>query len=385
LYARLIKKGPIAPLAVAIIIAACNSPAAIATPTPSPTPIASATTVATATSGPAPTIGKIVPFPDLTFIVGTITGDLYFQIKDGQPAGRKVHVCTGAVRDLVAYGRKAAFVCGSPGDQTLYVYDDATGTLAAVAKTEMSWPGFAFTSTGGLVYVTMGAEVATAPIAMSKLVHLDLKTGATTTIDERFGVAFGVWLSSGGVAIWRPQNSLSFARPEAEAGTWLLRDKTLSRLSLFRLVAGYEGRYLLESEPRDGSGYAAGFGGSTYVVLRTDREMRLTPSDVASEQAVEVLPDGRIFTWRPQNGPFDGRMVLYRDGIVQRQDLGTFSTLKLLHVADWTTHTSDWIIGYEISGAGPQYWYRAYRFSDGAFASIPAGNITSLGFLGPNN
>lgn len=364
-------------------IAGCGSPAAIATPTPSAS--APATTAATATSGPAPTVGKVVPFPDLTFIVGTNTGDLYFQIKDGQPAGRKVHVCADAVRDLVAYGRKAAFGCGPPGNQTLYVYDDSTGTVAAVAKTEVSWPGMAFTTTGGLVYVTGGAEVPTAPIPMTKLMHLDLKSGATTTIDERFTVAAGVSLTAGGVAIWRPQNNNSFVRPEAEAGTWLLRDKSLTRLSLFRLIAGYEGRYLLESEPKDASGYNAGFGGSTYVVLRADRETRLTPSGVVSEQAVEVMPDGRIFTWRPQNGPFEGAMVLYRDGVVQRQDLGRFSTLRLLHTADWNTHTSEWIIGYEISGAGPQYLYRAYRFSDGAFATITAGSITSLGFLGPNN
>jgi hypothetical protein len=364
----------------ALLAVSCASTAAAPSPSPSPSATASVTSTPAAVPSPTPSpspTGRVVPFPDLTYIVGTNTGDLFFQIKDGQPAGRKVHVCADAVRNLVAYGRRAAFVCGPAGDQTLYVYDDATGTTAAVAKTEVSWPGFAFTPTGGLVYVTMGAEVPSAPIAMTKLVLLDLKTRTTTTIDERFGVAFSVWLSSGGVAVWRPQNSLSFVRPEAEAGTWLLRDKTLVRLSLHRLVAGYEGRYLLEPEPRDS-------GGSTYLVLRTDRETRLTPSDVANEQGVEVLPDGRIFAWRPQNGPFEGTMVVYQDGAVIRQDRGRFSTFGLLHTADWTTHTTDWIIGQEISGP-PSTTYRAYRLSDGAFASIPAGNITSLGFLGPNN
>ena len=371
-------------VAMALLAPSCGSTAATQSPSPTarPTPVPASTAQPTPSASPT---SRTVAFPDLTFIVGTNTGDLYFQIKDGQPAGRRVHVCADAVRELVAYGRRAAFVCGPAGDQTLYVYDDSTGTTAAVAKTEVSWPGVAFTTTNGLVYVTMGAQVPTAPISMTKLVLLDLKTRATSVIDERFGVAFGVWLSSGGVAIWRPQNSLSFVRPEAEAGTWLLRDTSLVRLSLHRLVAGYEGRYLLESEPRDASGYLSSSGsGSSYLVLRTDRETRLTPSEVPSEQGVEVLPDGRIFAWRPQNGPFDGTMVVYQDGGIVRQDRGKFSAFRLLHTADWTTHTADWIIGTEISGA-PSTTFRAYRFSDGAFASIPAGNITSLAFLGPNN
>jgi hypothetical protein len=89
-----------------------------------------------------------------------------------------------------------------------------------------------------------------------------------------------------------------------------------------------------------------------------------------------VLPDGRIVAWRPQNGPFDGTMVVYRDGAVVRQDRGRFSAFHLIHAADW-------VIGMEISGP-PSATYRAYRFSDGAFASISAGSITSLAFFGPN-
>jgi hypothetical protein len=348
-----------------------------------PTPRASATMTPVATTPGASPKSRVVAFPDLRFIVGTTTGDLYFQIKDGQPAGRKVHVCADAVRDLVAYGRRAAFLCGST-DPTLYVYDDATGSIAAAVKTDMSWPGAAFTTTNGLVYAISGTTVPSAPIAMSKLMLLDLKTGATTQIDERFGVAFNVWLTSGGVAIWRPQNSLSFVRAEAEAGTWLLTDKTLTRLSLHRLIDGYPGRYLLESEPVDASGYRSSASSDrTYVLLRTDTETRLTPTDVPNEKGVAVLPDGRIFTWRP-DGPSGGTMVMYRDGAVVRQDRGTFSTFRLLHTADWVTHTADWIIGTEI-GAGPATTFRAYRFSDGAFAAMSAGSITTLGFLGPNN
>jgi hypothetical protein len=320
---------------------------------------------------------RAVAFPDLPFIVGTSSGDLYFQIRDGQPAGRNVHVCADAIRNLVASGKRAAFVCGPAGAETVYVYDDATGRTTPVAKTDVSWPGVAFTASDGLVYVTIGAEVPSAPIRMTKLVLLDLKTGATSTIDERFGVAFEVWQSAAGVAVWRPQNSLSFARAEADSGTWVLQGTSLVRFSLHRLVAGSAGRYLLESEPRDASGYLSSSGsGSTYIVVRTDQETRLTPVDVSNEQAVDVLPDGRIVAWRPQNGPFDGTMVVYQGSAVVRQDRGLFSTFHLIHATDW-------VIGTEISGP-PSTTYRAYRFSDGAFASIPAGSITSLAFFGTN-
>ena len=370
-----------APLVIAIVVLATSCSSSVVQT--GATPSASATATPVAPTPSASPISRIVAFPDLTFIVGTNTGDLYFQIKDGQPAGRKVRVCAGAVRDLVAYGRRAVFLCGST-DPTLYVYDDATGSVTAIVKTDMSGSGAALTTTNRLVYVTMGTIVPSAPIAMSRLMLLDLGTGAMTQIDERFGVAFNVWLTSGGVAIWRPQNSLSFVRPEAETGTWLLTDKTLARLSLHRLIDGYPGRYLLESEPVDASGYRSSSSSDrTYVVLRTDTETRLTPTDVPNEKGVAVLPDGRIFTWRP-DGQFDGMMVMYKDGAMVRQDRGAFSTFRLLHTADWVTHTADWIIGTEI-GAGPATTFRAYRFSDGAFASILAGSITTLGFLGPNN
>jgi hypothetical protein len=357
-------------LVLAILVSSCGSPAG----TQSPAPATPSATVAAVTSPPTPSASRTagtIAFPDLPFIVGTAAGDLYFQIKDGQPTGRKVHVCGNAVRNLVASAGHVAFVCGASGNETLYVYDDATGKTRTIAKTDITWPGAAFTASEGLVYVTLGAEVPTAPIPMTKLVLFDLTTGATTTIDERFGVAFDVSQSAAGVAVWRPQNSLSFTRPEPDAGTWVLRGTSLTRLSLHRLVAGTGGRYLLESEPRDGSGYLSSSGsGSTFVVLRTERETRVTPLDISSEQAVDVLPDGRVVAWRPQNGPFDGAMVVYRAGAVVRQDRGLFSTFHLIHAADW-------VVGIEISGP-PATTYRAYRFSDGAFASIPAGSITSL-------
>jgi len=186
--------------ALALLVSGCGSPAA----TQSPSPSASTASAAAATAQPTPSASptsRTVAFPDLPFIVGTSSGDLYFQIRDGQPAGRNVHVCADAVRNLVASGKRAVFVCGPAGAETVYVYDDATGRTTPVAKTDVSWPGAAFTASDGLVYVTIGAEVPSAPIRMTKLVLLDLKTGATTTIDERFGVAFEVWQSAAGVAI----------------------------------------------------------------------------------------------------------------------------------------------------------------------------------------
>src|SRR5260370_98031 len=112
----------------ALLAVSCGSTAVA--PSPRAAATSSPVTVPPPTPSQSPT-SRIVPFPDLTFIVGTNTGDLYFQIKDGQPAGRKVHVCADAVRRLVAYGRRAAFACGPAGAETLYVYDDSTGTTAA--------------------------------------------------------------------------------------------------------------------------------------------------------------------------------------------------------------------------------------------------------------
>src|SRR5712664_3679671 len=145
-------KPPTFTLAIALITG-CGAPVGVATPAPSPTPSI-----------------KTVAFPDdLPVIVGSISGDLFFQLKGGQLSGRKVHVCSSAVRDLAASGRRAAFACGTGArddPSVVYVYDDATGKLTTIVKTEMTWAGVAFTSTNGLVYAVPGRYEASAPISM---------------------------------------------------------------------------------------------------------------------------------------------------------------------------------------------------------------------------
>jgi hypothetical protein len=346
-------------------------------PIATPSPIGASSTP---TLSPSPTI-KSVAFPDdLPLIIGTPSGDLFFQLKAGQLSGRRVHVCSSAVRDIATSGRRAAFACGTGNRDdptTLYVYDDATGKLTTIARTEMSWGGLAFTPPNGLVYLMPGRTEPLAPIGMGKLMLRDLRTGIDTVLDERYGVAFGAWATPDGVAVWRPQNSLAFGRAPAEAGTWMLKDKTLTRLSLHRLIDGSAGHYLLESEPVDANGYLASQGtGRTYVVLRTDgSETRLTPSDVPIEQGVALLADGRVVAWRPSvNDPNVGTMVVYKDGVVVRQDPGRFGNFSLLR-------TGDWVIGTEITG---RLTFRAYRISDGAFASLDGGDIRTIGILGPS-
>ena len=352
---------------IALVVTACGSHVE-AGPSASPSLGASASP----SGSPSPSI-RAVAFPDLPFIVGTNAGDLYFPLVNGQPTGRKVHACDGSIQDLVTYGRQALFLCRSGGALgTLYLYDDDVATVTAIAKTGSAT--YALSGTGEAVYVTMGQSVPSAPIAMTKLIVQDLRTGTTTTVDERFGVAFEVRLTGEGVMVWRPKNSLSFVRPDAEAGTWILRGTTLAKLSQYRLVDGGKGRDLLESEPVDpATGYSTSSSCCTYVVWKTTTEQRLTPSDVRNEKGLALLMDGRLVTWRPASGEYDGSVVIYNGTKVERIDRGRFSAFRVLS-------SGDWIVAQE---AAPTPGLHAYRISDGAFADMPGSGFSALALLGP--
>ena len=348
-----------------LIVAACGSRVESGS-SASPKPRASLGASASAS-------GRIVAFPDLPFILGTNTGDLFFQLVNGQAAGRKVHACQGAIRELFAYGRRAVFLCGAGHDSTLRLYDDDSGSVTTLVQTEATMA--AFDGADRVVFVAIGEDRSPAPIPTTKLLALDLRTGAKAELDDRFGVAFELRTTGEGVAVWRPRNSESFVRPEAEAGTWIVSGTTLSKLSAHRLIDGGKGRDLLESEPMSAYGYAST--GSTFVVWRTNDERRLTPADVPDEKGLALLEDGRVVTWRPQNGLFDGTVVIYDPlkGLVLRADRGMFSSFK-------TQRSGDWLVGLEYSGP-PALTLRAYRISDGAFASTPGGGISAIAFLGP--
>jgi hypothetical protein len=362
-----------ASLLCALLLASCGGSAgSSATSSPTVAPPATSSVATGTPSASASPSARTVAFPDLPFIVGTNTGDLYFQLLNGQPAGPKVHACDGSVSNLVAYGRQALFHCSSAGIPMLYLYDDDTGQVAAIAKTENAT--YALTGTGEAVYVTIGTTVPTAPIPMTRLMLLDLRTGATTQIDERYGVAFELRLTGEGVMVWRPKNSLSFVRPDAEAGTWILHGTTLTKLSLYRLIDGGRGRDLLESEPVDpGTGYATASSCCTYVVLKTASEQRLTPSDVRNEKGLALLEDGRLVAWRAENGEYDGSIVIYNGTKVERTDRGRFGAFRVLR-------SGDWLVAQE---AAPTPALHAYRISDGAFAAMPGNGFSALAILGP--
>jgi hypothetical protein len=373
-----VSAGQVRFLAVLMVLAvACGeraqAPGTSPTDTPASTSSAPSSTGSATLAVIAAPSPRTVAFPDLPFIVGTNTGDLYFQLVNGQPVGRKVHACDAPITNLVALGRQALFLCygTGPGIPTLHLYDDTAGTVVAIAKTEHQQ--YALTGTGQAVYVTQGQSVPTAPITMTKLMVIDLRTGTTTTIDERFGVAFEVRLTGDGVMVWRPQNSLSFRRSEAEAGSWILRGTTLTKLSLYRLIDGATGRDLLESEPVDpGTGYATSSFCCTYVVSKTTTEQRLTPPDVRNEKGLAVLQDGRFVTWRPENGEYDGSVVVYNGLRVERMGRGRFSSYGILR-------SGDWIVTREFA---PTSGLNAYRISDGAFASMPGSGVSALAILG---
>lgn len=329
---------------------------------PSPSATGSARSGPTAPESASPSRPATV-FPDLPLIVGTPTGDIFFALTAGAPSGPKIHVCGSAVNGIATFGRQAAVAC----NDGLYLWDEATGRVTPIVGGEARMA--AFDGQGRLAYVTLGAEVPTAPISMTKLLLRDLRTGATTTIDERFGVAFELRTTGEGVAVWRPKNNLSFMRPDAESGTWLIRGTGLVRLSAHRLIAGAAGQDLLESEPSPGSG------GATYVVWKTATETRLTPPGVANERALAIARDGRVVAWRPASDEFHGAVVVYRGTTVERTDAGRFSAFGA--VTD-----GEWIVGLEHSGP-PSLTLHAYRIADGTFASVPASGVSALALLAP--
>lgn len=358
--------------AAAVLVTACSSRSETvvsASASVSPTPTASA-----ASATPSATAGPVA-FPlDLPFIVGTSAGDLFFQIdKDGHPTGRSVHGCGTSITHVSAFRSVALFNCSGP-DAALYLYDDTTGRVTRIDQTEIAMS--AFDGDKGFAYVALGASVGSAPISMTRLLYRDLTTGAMTVLDERFGVARDLRPTDGGIAIWRPRNNASFMRPDAEAGTWIIRGTSLTKLSPFRLIDGGNGREVLESEGTDAYGYSTSSGADTHVVLRTAAdEVRLTPADVSNEKAVALLEDGRVVAWRPTVSEYEGAVVVY-DPVtraVVRTDHGTFSPTGVLR-------TGGWLIGLAYRGGPPGIL--GYRISDGAFASLAGGSISAFAFLG---
>lgn len=141
------------------------------------------------------------------------------------------------------------------------------------------------------------------------------------------------------------------------------------RFSANRLVAGYKGRWLLESEET----HSYNSGCCTYVIQMRQSESRLTPSGVENERAVTMLGDGSIVAFRPDGDGPDGTMVIYSatGGRVERTDRGAFTPFQIVRTG------SDWILGFEYAGA-PALTLRAYRVSDGAFAAAAGGTISAV-------
>jgi hypothetical protein len=322
--------------------------------TAKPTPVA--------TGNPLPT-APTVAFPArLSFAVGTYDGLVYPQLVDGKPAGAPMRGCDGQVSSLAAYGRKVLVVCREPAYQ-LGIFDVDTGTFSVVPGVqalEAVW-----TIQGdSIIYTALGGCEPPAPICKTKLVQRDLRTGRTTQLDEQYGVGSDLRLTGAGVTIWRAMNMSSFVRSAEQTGTWVIRDGALSRFSAHRLINGDKGRFLLET---DGSPSTVSC--CTSVIFKFDQEQRITPASVDHERAVALLEDGRIVTFRPDPvNIFEGSVVVYRGGAVERIGRGAFSAFRVVRDLDW-------IVGLEVSGA-PGLMLRAYRVSDGAFASTSGGNIT---------
>jgi hypothetical protein len=360
-------------IVVALLVTACGdhvgsggvsglspSPAGSAA-TAKPTPIAS--------PDPLPT-APTVAFPArLAVAVGTYDGLVYPQLVDGKPAGTPVRGCDGQISSLSSLGRKVLVVCREPTYQ-LSIFDVDAGTVSVIAGVQ---PLEAVWTIQGdsVVYTTLGTCEPPAPICRTKLMQRELRTGKTTQIDDQYGVGSDLRLTGAGVTLWRAMNMSSFVRSAEQTGTWAVRDGTLSRFSAHRLIDGDKGRFLLETD-----GPPSSFGCCTSVILKFAQEQRITPASVDHERAVALLEDGRIVTFRPDPvNVFEGSVVVYRQGAIERIGRGAFSAYRVVRDADW-------IVGSEISGA-PSLTLRAYRISDGAFASASGGSITALAQVGP--
>jgi hypothetical protein len=72
-------------------------------------------------------------------------------------------------------------------------------------------------------------------------------------------------------------------------------------------------------------------------------------------------------------------MVIYgaTGGRVERTDRGAFTPFQIIRPTETTHPGADWIVGFEYAGA-PTLTLRAYRLSDGAFASAAGGAISAV-------
>lgn len=316
--------------------------------------------------------GRTVAFPDLAVFVGTSSGDVYSQLRGGQPAGPKVHVCDGfVVRIEVAGGSSALVSCIAGSSFAVFTYDHRTGAVARVVGVDGPAIWADATNPGdAIIYVTRGACAPAATDCAQRLVRRDMKTGTATVIDERVGVVTDFQFTAEGPTIWRAKVTATYTRPEAEVGTYLLRGTTLTRFSAQRLVAGSKGRWLLESEET----LSFNSGCCSYVVYRSQSESRVTPPEVPNERAVTMLSDGRSLAFRPEGDGPRGSMVVYPNGggTPERTDRGTFLTFRTL-----SFEQPGWILGMAYAGTVPLTVY-AYRIADGAFAETTLIDGTAL-------
>jgi hypothetical protein len=305
-------------------------------------------------------------------LVGTSDGDIYTRLLGGRPAGTKTRVCDGYIVRIESAGPLDLVSCIQGSVFSVYTYDHRTNAVARISGVD--GPAI-WTDTGdGILYVTRGSCPPPQQDCATRLVRRDLRTGALLVIDERLGVLTEFRTTEEGPTIWRAKNAVTFVRPDADVGTYVVRGTALAKFSSLRLVAGSKGRWLLESEETG----SFNSGCCAYVIQRTTTEARLTPAGVTNERAVALLADGRMLAFRPAGDGPEGTMVVYgaTGGRIERSDRGSFTAFRVVSLEP------DWVIGFEYAGA-PSLTLRAYRIADGAFAAAAGGTITALAALPP--
>ncbi len=126
---------------------------------------------------------RSVAFPDLSFVVGTDSGDIYTRLANGQPAGARRHICDAPIIDLVTYERLVLIACGRAGDTVWYLWDSRGTQVTLVATSQMTSAQFA--SADRVVYLAMGRYEQDAPISMGAVMLWDRGSGSARRQDCR--------------------------------------------------------------------------------------------------------------------------------------------------------------------------------------------------------
>jgi hypothetical protein len=218
------------------------------------------------------------------------------------------------------------------GRQDVVLHDLRSGTTRRLSGSDgLDTSGRPAWSPDGtaIAYVTADGCTLFAPGCRTRIAVLAIGTAKERTvpdgpIGELLWTALGL---SSYLEECSPEPACAHGGPEP--GTWLLTPDGWSHYSAHRLVSSDGSRAVLEE--------IAQVEGRVRSVATIERlgtvERRLTPAGVPIEQALALVQDGRVVSWRPDHeigsGSTTGRIVEYDNRSGTRETSGTFSDAVL--------------------------------------------------------